>query len=76
MKHAMNAAKELGTEGWHKPWSGSNNGNCVEVKELDGGHTALRQSTDPQGPALICTPSAISEFINGVKAGVADYLVS
>ncbi|MGW3956813.1 DUF397 domain-containing protein [Streptomyces sp. NPDC004752] len=75
MKHAMNAAGELGTEGWRKPWSGSDNGNCVEVKQLGGGRVALRQSTDPQGPALVCPSYAMSEFIAGVKAGAADFLV-
>lgn len=76
MKHAINAAKDLGTEGWHKPWSGSNNGNCVEVKKLDGGHVALRQSTDPEGPALICTSSMIAEFVGAAKVGVTDFLVT
>jgi hypothetical protein len=76
MKHAVNAAKDLGTEGWHKPWSGSNNGNCVEVKKLDGGHVALRQSTDPEGPALICATSSIAEFVGAAKAGAADFLLT
>ncbi|MFJ3779779.1 DUF397 domain-containing protein [Streptomyces sp. NPDC090075] len=75
MKHAMNAERELGSEGWCKPWSGSNNGNCVEAKQINGGRIALRQSTDPLGPALIFPSVAISHFIAGVKTGLADFLV-
>ncbi|KAK1177562.1 MULTISPECIES: DUF397 domain-containing protein [Streptomyces] len=69
-------AADLGTEGWHKPWSGGNGGNCVEARKLDDGRVALRQSTDPEGPALIYTRSEIIAFIQGAKAGKADFLVS
>lgn len=75
MSHVLNAAAALGPEGWRKPWSGSNGGNCVEAKPLGDGRVALRQSTDPDGPALICTRGEISDFINGAKAGVADFLL-
>lgn len=75
MIRAVNSAQDLGAEGWHKPWSGSNNGNCVEAKKLDGGNVALRQSTDPEGPALICSPSAITDFIEAAKVGHADFLI-
>ncbi|WP_328869622.1 DUF397 domain-containing protein [Streptomyces sp. NBC_00287] len=76
MTHVANAAKDLGLEGWHKPWSGSNGGNCVEAKVLDSGQVALRQSTDPQGPALICTTPAIAQFVEAAKSGMADFLVA
>jgi hypothetical protein len=67
-------ARELGTEGWHKPWSGQNGGACVEAKKLPDGHVALRQSTDPDGPALVYTPQEIDAFIQGAKLGEADFL--
>ncbi|MCX4561668.1 DUF397 domain-containing protein [Streptomyces phaeochromogenes] len=76
MKHAINADKDLGTEGWRKPWSGTNGGNCVQAKKLDGGRVALRQSTDPDGPALVYASSDIAEFITGIKAGAADFLLA
>ncbi|MYR89467.1 DUF397 domain-containing protein, partial [Streptomyces sp. SID685] len=38
-------ARELGSEGWHKPWSGGNGGNCLEAMKLADGRTAVRQST-------------------------------
>lgn len=68
-------ARELGAEGWHKPWSGQNGGACVEAKKLPDGRVALRQSTDPDGPALLYTPQEITAFIQGAKSGDADFLL-
>jgi hypothetical protein len=68
-------AKELGNEGWRKPWSGGNGGSCVEALKLNDGRVALRQSTDPDGPALIYTNHEITTFIEGAKAGDADFLL-
>jgi Domain of unknown function (DUF397) len=68
-------ATDLGREGWVKPWSGSNGGDCLEAKKLPGGRVALRQSTDPGGPALILEPNEIAAFINGAKTGLADHLL-
>jgi hypothetical protein len=69
-------SSDLGPEGWRKPWSGSNGGACLEAKKLPGGRVALRQSTDPNGPALILEPNEISAFVNGAKAGLADDLLT
>lgn len=69
-------ASDLGTEGWHRPWSGGNGGNCVEARKLPDGRVALRQSTDPDGPALIYTSGEINAFIRGAKAGEADFLLT
>ena len=81
-------AKHLGTEGWHKPWSGGNGGSCVEALKLGDGRVALfvgdvmgrrvalRQSTDPDGPALIYTTHEIRKFIQAVQAGDADFLLA
>jgi hypothetical protein len=68
-------ANLLGAEGWRKPWSGGNGGSCVEAKKLNDGRVALRQSTDPDGPALIYTHHEITTFIEGAKAGQADFLL-
>jgi hypothetical protein len=67
---------ELGAAGWTKPWSGGNGGNCVEVKQLADGRVAVRQSQDPQGPALIYTVSEVAAFVSGAKAGLADFLLA
>jgi hypothetical protein len=69
-------ARELGSEGWHKPWSGGNGGNCLEAMKLSDGRIAVRQSTDPDGPALIYTSAEMTAFIEGAKAGEADFLLS
>lgn len=68
-------ARELGQEGWRKPWSGPNGGACVEVMKLGDGRVAMRQSTDPDGPALIYAHHEIERFIQGAKAGAADFLL-
>jgi hypothetical protein len=68
-------AESLGTEGWYRPWSGGNGGSCVEAMKLPGGRIALRQSTDPQGPALLYTTAEIAAFIQGAKLGEADFLL-
>ncbi|WP_314174651.1 DUF397 domain-containing protein [Streptomyces winkii] len=69
-------ARELGTEGWHKPWSGQNGGACVEAKRLSDGCVALRQSTDPESPALLYSMHGMTEFIEAAKSGDADFLTS
>jgi hypothetical protein len=77
MDHIRNGmpAAELGPGGWAKPWS-DNGGSCLEAKKLPGGQVALRQSTDPDGPALILDPGEIRAFIDGAKAGLADDLLT
>jgi hypothetical protein len=69
-------ASYLGPEGWIKPWSGPNGGDCLEAKKLPDGRVALRQSTDPDGPALILEPNEIRAFVTGAKAGLADDLLT
>ncbi|MFE2538070.1 DUF397 domain-containing protein [Streptomyces sp. NPDC059371] len=74
--HNGMSAAGLGTEGWHKPWSGTNGGSCVEAKRLPDGSVALRQSRDPEGPALIWTRDEMAAFIAGAKSGQADFLIA
>jgi hypothetical protein len=69
-------ATDLGPDGWRKPWSSTNGGACLEAKKLDGGQVALRQSTDPDGPALVLAPHEIQAFIDGAKSGLADDLLT
>ncbi|MFI6284359.1 DUF397 domain-containing protein [Streptomyces sp. NPDC051018] len=70
-----NADAELGAEDWRKPWSGPNGASCMETKHLPDGRIALRQSTDPSGPALIWTPEEFGRFITAAKRGEADFLL-
>ncbi|ANP56585.1 DUF397 domain-containing protein [Streptomyces griseochromogenes] len=68
-------ARQLGAHGWTKPWSDDAGGACVEVKKLADGRVAVRQSTDPDGPALVFTSGEMSSFLSGVKEGDADFLL-
>jgi hypothetical protein len=52
---------------WRKSTrSGGNGGNCVEVTNLPG-TVAVRDSKDPNGPALAFEPAAFEAFIKSVK---------
>jgi len=53
---------------WHKSTrSGSNGGDCVEVADNLPGMVAVRDSKDPEGPALIFGRPAWTEFITTLK---------
>ena len=75
-QHVRNGmpAADLGSQGWARPWS-DNGGSCLEAKKLPSGQVALRQSTDPNSPALILEPAEIRAFGQGAKAGPADELL-
>ncbi|MCX5203146.1 DUF397 domain-containing protein [Streptomyces sp. NBC_00237] len=54
------------------PCSASAAGNCIEVAAIPGGAVAVRNSRDPEGPALIYTESELAAFVAGAKAGEFD----
>jgi hypothetical protein len=68
-------AADLGAVVWRRSSTSNATGECVEFAVLDGGHVAVRNSRDPQGPALVYTPAEISAFVDGVKAGEFDDMV-
>jgi len=49
--------------------SGPTGGNCVEVAVLPGGGVALRNSRQPDGPALIFTTAEWDAFLGGARDG-------
>jgi hypothetical protein len=56
------------------PWvkssySGPTGGNCVEVAFLADGDVAMRNSRDPDGPALIFTRAEWHAFLGGACDG-------
>lgn len=67
-------APELGAVTWRKSTASNPSGDCVEIAALAGGGAALRNSREPEGPALIYTPAEIAAFLAGVKAGEFDDL--
>ena len=61
---------------WQKSGRSGPNGNCVECAALPDGGVAVRNSRDPQGPALVYTAAEIEAFILGVRDGDFDNLLS
>jgi hypothetical protein len=75
--HIVNGAPatELPVSRWVKSRF-SAAGNCVELGELpDGAGIAVRNSRDPEGPALIYTRDEIEAFILGATSGDFDAFV-
>jgi hypothetical protein len=60
---------------WIKSRHSNAEGNCVEVAALPEGGVALRNSRDPDGPALVYTPAEVAAFLAGAKDGEFDHLV-
>lgn len=57
---------------WRKSSYSAENGNCVEIADLPGGGVTVRDSKDPDGPALAFTPREWDAFVRGVKGGEFD----
>ncbi|MEV0038723.1 DUF397 domain-containing protein [Streptomyces sp. NPDC056909] len=60
---------------WVKSRRSAAEGNCVELAPLPGGSVAVRNSRDPQGPALVYTAAEVTAFLAGVKDGDFDHLL-
>ncbi|MFC1436574.1 DUF397 domain-containing protein [Streptacidiphilus sp. N1-3] len=60
---------------WQKAAASGAQGDCAELAQL-GNMVALRQSTDPHGPALLFDRSVISALLAAVKAGKFDHLAT
>ena len=57
---------------WVKSRKSEANGTCVEALKLPQGRVALRNSTDPSGPALVFTADEMDAFLDGAKKGEFD----
>ncbi len=63
------ASADLSAATWRKSTRSSGGGsNCVEIASLPG-LIAIRDSKNPEGPALILTRTAFRELANGIKRG-------
>lgn len=59
---------DLSRADWRKSsFSSSNGGNCVEVARNITGVVAVRDSKDPDGPALVFTAGEWGSFAAGLK---------
>jgi hypothetical protein len=62
---------------WQKSRRSNPTGSCVEMAVLpDGSGIAVRNSRDPQGPALIFTLAEIAAFVQGAGDGDFDNLLA
>ncbi|MFJ9951701.1 DUF397 domain-containing protein [Kitasatospora sp. NPDC091207] len=58
------------TDAWWRKSSHSNGGGgCVEVADGHEGVMPVRDSKDPEGPALVFPSEAWRSFVAGVRAG-------
>jgi hypothetical protein len=69
-------ATELAGASWRKSSASNSQGACVELAKLGTGEFAVRNSRNPEGPALIYTRAEISALIQGVKMGEFDDLLT
>jgi hypothetical protein len=69
-------AGQLPALSWQKSRRSNPSGSCVEMAGLPNGEIAMRNSRDPEGPALIYTVDEIVAFIGGARDGDFDNLVS
>lgn len=59
---------ELEYAAWRKSSYSGQGGNCVEVADGFAGVLPVRDSKDPQGPALVFPAAAWRSFVAGVRA--------
>jgi hypothetical protein len=73
-------AGDLGTLDWRVAGAGEAGtgeaGSGVEMARLPDGQIAVRNSADPQGPALIYTRAEIEALIGGAQDGDFDALLA
>ncbi|MEV7966143.1 DUF397 domain-containing protein [Sphaerisporangium sp. NPDC088356] len=61
---------DLSKAEWRKSsWSSGDGGTCVEVASNLPGIVAVRDSKNPDGPALVFTPTQWRAFLQGTRTG-------
>ncbi|MEE1784142.1 DUF397 domain-containing protein [Streptomyces sp. SP17BM10] len=68
----MPANINLSTAHWLKSSFSQQGGDCIEVAPGFTGVMPVRDSKDPNGPALLFSPTAWQSFITAVNAGEFD----
>ncbi|WP_033333970.1 DUF397 domain-containing protein [Streptomyces novaecaesareae] len=60
---------DLSGASWAKSSYSNNGGDCVEVAPDFAGLAPVRDSKDPQGPALVFRAEAWASFVAAVRSG-------
>ena len=69
------SATELSGARWRKSSISNSQGACVELAKVGENEVAMRNSRNPDGPALIYNRAEIAALIEGVKLGEFDDLL-
>ncbi len=69
------ATDDLGAVTWVKSRRSNSTGNCVELARV-GGRVVIRDSKDPQSPALLFGRADVAEPVAGFKAGDYDNVLT
>lgn len=65
----MSHSVDLTGATWFKSSHSQSGGQCIEVADCFPGSVPVRDSKDPEGPALIFPAVAFAAFVGAVKAG-------
>ncbi|KJS52266.1 regulatory protein [Streptomyces rubellomurinus subsp. indigoferus] len=63
------SSPELSRATWRKSRFSANQGNCIEVADGLTNVVPVRDSKDPNGPALVFPADAWTTFITSIKTG-------
>jgi Domain of unknown function (DUF397) len=69
MPRYARSSAALPVERWQRSTYSTAANNCVETAVLGADLLAVRDSKDPQGPALLFDATAWSEFVGAVRSG-------
>jgi hypothetical protein len=67
----MSGTSPSGPLQWRKSSRSAGNGACVEVAYV-GDSVAVRDSKDPDGHVLMCSPSSWRSFVDAIGRGELD----